>query len=59
MKDLGGWGKINKAVYDPGGVWDSLFTRQGESRCDERTRPSRSIRRPSSCSAGPRSRTWA
>ena len=23
MKDLGGWGKINKAVYDPGGVWDS------------------------------------
>lgn len=25
MKDLGGWGAIKKAVYDPGGVWDSLF----------------------------------
>jgi hypothetical protein len=29
MKDLGGWGKINKAVYDPGGVWDALFTGKG------------------------------
>jgi sulfate transport system substrate-binding protein len=28
MKDLGGWGRINKDVYDPGGVWDSLFTRK-------------------------------
>ncbi len=27
MKDLGGWTKINKDVYGPGGVWDSLFTR--------------------------------
>jgi len=27
MKDLGGWKRINKDVYDPGGVWDSLFTR--------------------------------
>jgi sulfate transport system substrate-binding protein len=27
MKQLGGWTKINKDVYDPGGVWDSLFTR--------------------------------
>lgn len=26
MKDLGGWSKINKEVYDPGGVWDQLFT---------------------------------
>ena len=26
MADLGGWSKINKEVYDPGGVWDSLFT---------------------------------
>ncbi len=26
MKDLGGWGAIKKDVYDPGGVWDSLFT---------------------------------
>ena len=26
MKDLGGWSKINKLVYDPGGVWDALFT---------------------------------
>jgi len=26
MKDLGGWKKINKDVYDPGGVWDQLFT---------------------------------
>lgn len=27
MKELGGWTKINKEVYDQGGVWDSLFTR--------------------------------
>ena len=26
MTDLGGWSKVNKAVFDPGGVWDSLFT---------------------------------
>jgi sulfate/thiosulfate-binding protein len=26
MKDLGGWSKINKVVYGPGGVWDSIFT---------------------------------
>jgi sulfate transport system substrate-binding protein len=26
MADLGGWSKINKQVYDPGGVWDALFT---------------------------------
>ncbi|WP_406697713.1 sulfate ABC transporter substrate-binding protein [Singulisphaera sp. Ch08] len=26
MKDLGGWTKINKDVYGPSGVWDSLFT---------------------------------
>jgi sulfate/thiosulfate-binding protein len=28
MKDLGGWSRINQEVYGPGGVWDSLFTRQ-------------------------------
>jgi sulfate/thiosulfate transport system substrate-binding protein len=27
MKDLGGWSKIKKEVYDAGGVWDSIFTR--------------------------------
>ncbi|MDR3635547.1 MAG: sulfate ABC transporter substrate-binding protein [Isosphaeraceae bacterium] len=26
MKDLGGWKKVNKEVYDPGGIWDQLFT---------------------------------
>jgi sulfate transport system substrate-binding protein len=26
MADLGGWKAINKDVYGPGGVWDSLFT---------------------------------
>ncbi len=26
VADLGGWSKINKEVYDPGGVWDALFT---------------------------------
>ncbi len=26
MADLGGWSKIKKEVYEPGGVWDSLFT---------------------------------
>ncbi|HMB03101.1 MAG TPA: sulfate ABC transporter substrate-binding protein [Isosphaeraceae bacterium] len=29
MKDLGGWSRINKEVYDAGGVWDSLFTLEG------------------------------
>lgn len=28
MKDLGGWTKINKEVYAPGGVWDDIFTRK-------------------------------
>ncbi len=28
IADLGGWGEINKEVYDQGGVWDSLFTRR-------------------------------
>jgi sulfate transport system substrate-binding protein len=28
MRDLGGWSKVNKEVYGPGGVWDSLFTGQ-------------------------------
>jgi sulfate transport system substrate-binding protein len=28
MADLGGWKAINKLVYGPGGVWDSLFTRR-------------------------------
>ncbi len=27
MKDLGGWAKVKKDVYDPGGVWDSLFVK--------------------------------
>jgi sulfate transport system substrate-binding protein len=26
MSDLGGWSKVNKEVYGPGGVWDTLFT---------------------------------
>ena len=29
MADLGGWSKVNKEVYDPGGVWDALFTGSG------------------------------
>jgi sulfate/thiosulfate-binding protein len=29
MADLGGWKAINKEVYGPGGVWDSLFTEKG------------------------------
>jgi sulfate transport system substrate-binding protein len=32
MADLGGWSKINKQVYDPGGVWDSLFTEPGKAK---------------------------
>jgi sulfate/thiosulfate-binding protein len=32
IADLGGWSKINKEVYDPGGVWDSLFTRPGRGK---------------------------
>lgn len=26
MADLGGWSKVTKSVYDPGGLWDTLFT---------------------------------
>jgi sulfate transport system substrate-binding protein len=31
MRDLGGWSRMNKQVYDPGGVWDSLFTKPGKA----------------------------
>lgn len=26
MKELGGWSTVNRSLYSPGGVWDSLFT---------------------------------
>jgi sulfate/thiosulfate transport system substrate-binding protein len=29
MADLGGWGRIKAQLYDPGGLWDSLFTGGG------------------------------
>jgi sulfate/thiosulfate transport system substrate-binding protein len=32
MKDLGGWSKVNKEVYGPGGVWDALFTDKGKDK---------------------------
>jgi sulfate transport system substrate-binding protein len=32
MADLGGWSKVNKEVYDPGGVWDALFTARTKGR---------------------------
>jgi sulfate transport system substrate-binding protein len=32
MAELGGWKAINKKVYGPGGVWDSLFTRPEQGR---------------------------
>ena len=32
MADLGGWKTVNKEVYGPGGVWDSLFTRRGREQ---------------------------
>ena len=31
MADLGGWSKVNKEVYDPGGVWDALFTGKNQA----------------------------
>jgi sulfate/thiosulfate-binding protein len=37
MKDLGGWSKVNKEVYGPGGVWDALFTDKGKGK-DKGTR---------------------
>jgi sulfate transport system substrate-binding protein len=37
MADLGGWSKVNKLVYDPGGIWDQLFTRS-KSKKRERAR---------------------
>jgi sulfate/thiosulfate-binding protein len=38
MADLGGWKKINKEVYGPGGVWDSLFTRRARGQGREQGR---------------------
>lgn len=32
MKDLGGWKRLNKDVYGPDGVWDSLFTGRAKER---------------------------
>ncbi len=32
MKDLGGWSKIKKDLYDRGGVWDRLFTAKGSAK---------------------------
>lgn len=32
IKDLGGWKKVNKDVYDAGGVWDQLFTARRGSK---------------------------
>jgi sulfate/thiosulfate-binding protein len=32
MADLGGWSKVNKLVYDPGGLWDALFTDRADSK---------------------------
>jgi sulfate/thiosulfate transport system substrate-binding protein len=32
MADLGGWSKVTKDVYDPGGVWDALFTSKSTSK---------------------------
>jgi sulfate transport system substrate-binding protein len=32
MADLGGWSKVNKELYDPGGVWDALFTDEAGGR---------------------------
>ena len=28
IRDLGGWSKVKKTVFDPGGVWSSTFTRR-------------------------------
>ena len=32
MADLGGWSKVNHDLYDPGGLWNSLFTGQAKGR---------------------------
>jgi sulfate transport system substrate-binding protein len=32
MADIGGWKAVNKRVYGPGGVWDSLFTERRPER---------------------------
>jgi sulfate/thiosulfate-binding protein len=39
MADLGGWPKIKKSVYDPGGVWDKLFTTKAPKTKDAPKRP--------------------
>jgi sulfate/thiosulfate-binding protein len=44
MADLGGWPKIKKSVYDPGGVWDKLFTTKGPAPKDASLRPGTSGR---------------
>ena len=32
MAELGGWSKVGKELYEPGGVWDSLFTGKGKGK---------------------------
>jgi sulfate/thiosulfate transport system substrate-binding protein len=32
IRDLGGWAKVKKTVFDPGGAWPSTFTRRAEGK---------------------------
>lgn len=41
MRDLGGWSKINAQLYEPGGVWDSLFTGRASARAGGRAHGNR------------------
>jgi sulfate transport system substrate-binding protein len=36
VAELGGWKTINKALYGPGGVWDSLFTHRAQTQAGTR-----------------------
>lgn len=37
IRDLGGWSKVKKTVFDAGGVWSKIFTERDRER--ERARP--------------------
>jgi sulfate transport system substrate-binding protein len=32
IRDLGGWSKVKKTVFDAGGVWSSTFTRRAQRK---------------------------
>lgn len=39
IRDLGGWSKVKKTVFDAGGVWSSIFTDRDKAQTQARSGP--------------------